>query len=259
MRRLSILLIVAASLLFSATPSAAKGHVPIRRYAVITGPGLAHPIVFVAAWKDSLGGFYTSDGERFLGLASGTGATPAGRIETEQGVYVPSGVLPIDEAPALANRGPRYRLTWFSDGLDDVATQHIYPYASGGPLVYTVRSSRRALIVLFGRFQAPAHLWTGWGQATSFDLKTTLQFYGLPTVEPTARQHHRNDPGERTPTTDASPSEISAVAGAAVPPSHVRPSSSVAVMVFLAAGAIALVWATRRRRVPGAENRQTSV
>ena len=67
-------------------------------------------------------------------------------METETGDYGPSGVLPIDEAPSRAARGPRYRLTWFRDGVKEVAKQDIYPYATAGPVVYTFPSSRRALI-----------------------------------------------------------------------------------------------------------------
>jgi hypothetical protein len=167
-RRAILVLVVTSSLVLPATTAGAKGNTPTRSYAVMTGPGLSHPIVFVAAWKGSRGGFYTSEGERFLGLASGTGALPAGREETEAGDYVPSGVLPIDDVPWPAARGPRYRLTWFRDGVKPVAKQDIYPYGVGGPFVHTYPSSRRALIVLFGRFQSPGRLWTGWGQATSF-------------------------------------------------------------------------------------------
>ena len=189
-----------ASLVSCASPAVAKGNTPTRNYAVITGPGLSHPIVFVAPWKESVGGFYTGEGELFLGLADGTGAPPAGRIQTEQGNYIPDGVLPIDYVPSQAARGPRYRLTWFRTGVKDVAKQNIYPYAPAGPLVYTFPSSRRALIVLFGRFQSPKPLWTGWGRATSFDLKMTLQFYGLPTVAPAVRADQGSGPSGGVPT-----------------------------------------------------------
>ncbi len=184
MKRGAILFAVAASLLCGASLAAAKGAIPTRAYAVVTGPGLSHPIVFVAPWKESVGGFSTGEGDLFLALAGASGALPGGRVQTEGGDYIPSGVLPIDEVPSKAARGPRYRLTWFRDGVKDVARQNIYPYAPGLPLVYTFPSSRRALIVLFGRFQAPAHLWTGWGRATSSDLRNTLLLHGLRTVAP---------------------------------------------------------------------------
>ena len=200
MKRGAILFAVAASLMCYASPAAAKGNIPTRAYAVITGPGLSHPIVFVAAWRESVGGFSAGEGDLFLGLAGASGALPAGRLQTESGDYIPSGVLPIDEVPSEAARGPRYRLTWFRDGVEVVAKQNIYPYAPGLPLVYTFPSSRRALIVLFGRFQAPAHLWTGWGRATSFDLKNTLLFRGLPTVAPAVAAGQRNGPISGVPT-----------------------------------------------------------
>jgi hypothetical protein len=255
-RRAVLLLVLAASLVSTASPAAAKGNIPTRSYAVITGPGLSHPIVFVSPWKRSLGGFYTGEGERFLSLAGGTGALPAGKEQTETGDYVPSGVLPIDEVPSRADRGPRYRLTWFRDGVKGVAKQNIYPYAPGGPLVYTFPSSRRALIVLFGRFQAPNHLWTGWGRATSFDLKTTLQFYGLPTVAPAVRVGEGNGPLGGIPT-DA-PSAVPTI-GAVAPLSHSGPIFAVtlSVVFLLVVLAMALLWLSHRGRETDSVARST--
>jgi hypothetical protein len=240
MRRAVLLSVLVAAILSPASPAAAKGDIPIRSYAVITGPGLSHPIVFVAPWKKSLGGFSTGEGERFLSIAVGTGALPAGKEETEAGDYVPSGVLPIDEVPPRATRGPRYRVTWFRDDVEDVAKQNIYPYASDGPLVYTFPTSRRALIVLFGRFQAPDHLWTGWGRATDVDVTTTLQFYGLPTTAPAVGAH--NGAGRGVLPADA-PTAIEAVA----PSSRSAPVLSVAMFVVfpLAALVMALLWLQR--------------
>jgi hypothetical protein len=181
--------------------AAAKGNIPTRAYAVITGPGLSHPIVLVASWRETIGGFSAGDGDVFLGLAEASGALPAGKVQPEgEDDYIPSGVLPIDDVPSRAARGPRYRLTWFRDGVEEVAKQNIYPYAPDLPLVYTFPSSRRALIVLFGRFQAPAQLWTGWGRATSFDLKNTLQFHGLPTVVPAVPAGQGRGPTAWVPT-----------------------------------------------------------
>ena len=255
-RRAVLSLVLAASLVSSASPAAAKGNIPTRNYAVITGPGLSHPIVFVAPWKGSVGGFYTSEGEFFLALAGGTGAIPAGRIQTEQGNYIPDGVLPIDDVPSLAARGPQYRLTWFRNDVKDVARQNIYPYAPAGPLVYTFPSSRQALIALFGRFQAPNHLWTGWGRATSFDLKTTLQFYGLPTIAPEVRagQGSRSSGGVPDEAVGAAPTGAAPTVGAVVPPSHSAPVSAVAVsVVLLVLLATAVLWLRRRSRVDPAE------
>jgi hypothetical protein len=241
-----LLLVLTASLALSATPAAAKGNIPTRTYAVVTGPGLPHPIVFTAPWKDSRGGFYTGEGELFLGLAGGTGALPAGRLKIGPGNYVPDGVLPIDEVPTQGARGPRYRLTWFRDGVEEVAKQNIYPYA-GFPLVYTFPSSRQALIVLFGRFQSPAHLWTGWGEATSFDLNTTLQFYGLPSVEPEVRA----DQGDAPSTSVATHAPSTApVTGAVVPARHSgsAPAVVLSVAILLAILATTFLWMRRRSR-----------
>jgi hypothetical protein len=136
-------------------------------------------------------------------------------------------------------------VTWFRDGVEDVAKQNIYPYARF-PLVYTFPSSRRALIVLFGRFQAPAHLWTGWGEATSFDLKTTLQFYGLPSVEPEVRA----DQGNAPPTSAPANAPSAAPAVGAVVPTPSGPFSAVAlsVVLLLAGLATAFLWMRRRSR-----------
>ena len=245
MKRGALLVALAASLMCYASPAAAKGNIPTRSYAVIAGPGLSHPIVFVAPWKESVGGFSTGEGDLFLGLAESSGALPAGKLETEPGEYIPSGVLPIDEVPSKAARGPRYRLTWFRDGVKDVAKQDIYPYAPSGPLVYTFPSSRRALIVLFGRFQAPAHLWTGWGRATSFALKNTLQFYGLPTVAPAVTAGLGNGPTSSVPTdAPSAPPNIASVA----PTSRAGPVLAVVLVavILLAVLATAFPWIRRR-------------
>ena len=229
MRRV-VTLLIAASLVWSASPAVAKGNIPPRGYAVITGPGLSHPIVVVAPWKRSQGGYYSGEAELFLGLAGGTGAIPAGRLQTEGGDYVPYGVLPIDTMPSVTERGPRYRLTWFRDGVRKVARQNIYPYARPAPLLYTFPSSRRALVVLFGRFQAPAHLWTGWGRATSLDLLKALQAYGLPTVAPVARQDEAPPEGAHADAASAVPT--TAAVGPASSAGHVLPVSLTAVILI---------------------------
>jgi len=141
-------------------------------------------------------------------------------------------------------------VTWFRTGVKDVAKQNIYPFAPAGPLVYTFPSSRRALIILFGRFQSPNQLFTGWGRATSFDVKMTLQFYGLPTVAPAARAGRGSDPSGRVA---AAPSVIPTT-GAVVPASHSAPVLAVAGLVFLLVLlATAVLWLNRRGRVDAAE------
>ena len=243
MKRGAILLAVAASLVASAGPVSAKGNIPTRSYAVITGPGLRHPIVYVAPWKASVGGYYSGEGEILLALASYSGATPAGRLQTEGGDYVPAGVLPISGAPSAAALGPRYRLTWFRDDVKDVAKQDIYPYAPAGPVVYTFPSSRRALIVLFGRFQDPAHLRTGWGRATSFDLLKFLQAKGLPTVVPSQEVAQ----GEASPSArPADPPNTAFTAGEAVSRRPGLPVLAISAVILLATLSAAVLWMRRR-------------
>jgi hypothetical protein len=234
------------------SPAAAKGNIPARAHAVITGPGLPHPIVFVAPWRESVGGFSAGEGEFFLALAESSGALPAGREQPGgEGDYIPSGVLPIDEVPSGAARGPRYRLTWFRDGVEDVAKQNIFPYAPGLPLVYTFPSSRRALIVLFGRFQAPAHLWTGWGRATSFDLRNTLLLHGLPAVAPAAAAGQGNGPTSGVPTDAPSATPTT---GSVAPASQAGPVQAVvlAAAILLAVLSTAFLWIRRpaERQMP---------
>ena len=245
MKRSAILFALAASLMCYASPATAKGNIPTRAYAVIRGPGLSHPIIFAAPWTESVGGFSEGEGDVFLGLAEASGALPAGMLQTGgKGDSIPWGVLPIDEVPSRAARGPRYRLTWFRDGVKEVAEQNIYPFASGLPFVYTFPSSRRALTVLFGRFQDPAHLWTGWGRATSFDLKNTLQFHGLPTVAPAVTAGQGNTP------TNAVPSDVpstTATTGSVVPAPQAGPVPAVVVVVILMTLLSAAIPRVRRR------------
>jgi hypothetical protein len=256
-KRGAILFAVAASLMCYASPAAAKGNIPTRAYAVVTGPGLSHPIVFVARWRESVGGLLAGDGDLFLKLAESSGALPAGKVQPGgEGDYIASGVLPIDDVPSKAARGPRYRLRWFRDGVKDVAKQNIYPYAPDLPLVYTFPSSRRALIVLFGRFQAPAHLWTGWGRATSFALKNTLLFYGLPNVAPTVATGRGNGPTSSVPTDAPSATPTT---GSAAPAPQAGPvlATVLAAVILLAVLSTAFLWIRRRSResdaVPGVE------
>ena len=186
-KRGAVLLAVAASLIAAPDPAAAKGSIQARGYAVITGPDLSHPIVYSAPWDSSKGGYYSDEAEIFLNLATYSGAIPAGRDLITGGGSVPDGVLPMRSAPMRDALGPGYRLTWFRDDVSDVASQDIYPYARGSPIVYTFPSSRQALITLFGRFQDPDHLWTGWGRDTpQGSLLGILQSKGLPRTVPTA-------------------------------------------------------------------------
>ena len=101
--------------------------------------------------------------------------------------------------------------------------------------------------LLFGRFQALAHLWTGWGRATSFDLKAMLQFFGLPTVAPAARAGQGNGPPASTPTQASS---AVSTKGAVVRTSDLRPALAVSLSVvfLLSVLATAFLWMNRRGR-----------
>lgn len=187
MKHCAIMLAVAAFLTWTPGVAAAKSNTQLRGYAVLTGSGLSHPIVFSAPWDSSNGGFYSDEAEIFLNLATYSGAIPAGKDLIVGGGSVAVGVLPLQSTPTRDALGPRYRLTWFRDDQIDVAKQDIYPFAQGGPLVYTYPSSRLPLIALFGRFQEPTHLWTGWGRATpQNDLLGILQAKGFARSVPTA-------------------------------------------------------------------------
>jgi hypothetical protein len=230
-----------------AGPVSAKGHFPTRGYAVFTGPGLAHPIVFAAPWKKSWGGYYGAEAERFLGFANATGATPAGKLQEDDGHgYVPYGVLPLDHKPPVADFTPRYRLTWFRDGVDAVAVQDIYPFAAAGPVVYTYPSSRRALIVLFGRFQSPAHLWTGWGRATTFDMRKYLEYYGLPLVAPEVQPHSAKGPSSTAPAAPQSAVPIDGTVERTSQPTGIPPF--VVALAVLVVVVSTIAFGTRQRR-----------
>jgi hypothetical protein len=238
-----VLFAIATSLLVVPGPAVAKGKIPSRGYAVLTGPGLQHPIVYVAPWAASNGGYYGDSAELFLALATYTGALPAGRNDMGGGSYVPDGVLPLDSAPRPDTLGPSYRLTWFRDGVPEVAEQTIYPYAIYGPDVYTFPSSRHALISLFGRFQDPAHLWTGWGETAPLSrrsLRGLLEAKGLPETAPSgAGPQALISP---RPTTGA-------IVGGSPATSRV-PSALFALAVLLVLGA-AVFWLRRRQHVLG--------
>ncbi len=80
---------IIAVIVLSGTPAVAKGAPHIRGYAVLTGPGLAHPIVVSAPWNPHKGGYFGGEAEIFLAFAEGTGAIPAGRTSSVAGSRYP--------------------------------------------------------------------------------------------------------------------------------------------------------------------------
>jgi hypothetical protein len=154
------------------------------------------------------------------GADSRATSTRGGKEPSSGRWFGPGGGPPI-EIDARGCAWPRYRLTWFRDDVTDVAEQDLYPFAENGLLVYTLPSSRQALIALFGRFQAPAHLWTGWGRATSpYGLLSFVRVKTAPVAEVT---HGKSTPhtiptgevahGERPPATVRTGDVVSNVRG----------------------------------------------
>lgn len=150
-------------------PAIAKGKVSERGYAVVLGPGLAHPIVVSAPWKKREGGYSGTEAEIFLNLATFAGA-------------IPGLVRPLSEAPSAASLGPAYQATYFRDCCPVAVHQALHPFAEGGPLVFTPSGQRSAMHAVFGRFWG-GRAQTGWARAAS-PLVTYLVARGLPRSSP---------------------------------------------------------------------------
>lgn len=133
------------------TESSAKGAEVVRGYAVITGPSLAHPIVFSAPWDRTMGGYYSLEAEDFVNFATFAGG-------------VPGYVKPSPRAPASASLGPRYEVTFFRDCCRLVVHEVVYPFADGGPWVYIPPGQRPAMRQVFGRFWGGGAA-PGWARA----------------------------------------------------------------------------------------------
>jgi len=197
-------------LLMSASPAEAKGDVKPRGYAVLTGPGLRHPVVISAPWDPAQGGYYGTEAEYFIGFAESTGAIPAGKVGLGGGEYEYEGVLPVTGEIHRDALGPRYQLTWFRDDGGPVVRQDIYPNIGGGlPYVFTHHSSRKGLLFIFGRFQYRPDVWTGWGKATDGNLLLGLESKGVPVVLPETTTTGYAPGG--VPSSQASPSSIQPV------------------------------------------------
>jgi hypothetical protein len=232
LRQLASLAIVGAVVL-APTAASAKGSASPRGYAVLTGPGLPHPIVISAPWDREKGGYYGSEAEVFLTLATYSGAIPAGMTYDDAGDVRPEGVVPLTTDPNSDGLGPRYRMTWFRDDLSVVATQDIYPFSGGLPYVFNFASSRRGLIAIFGRFQNRSGLWAGWGRSTGGGLLTLLHARGLPETNPTE-------------VATAEPAASSSAPGSPIPFGRWL----VAVLVIATAGSLLLRRAARSSATP---------
>lgn len=132
MKRLTAVAVIATGILLAtAIPAAAKGADEAR----ITGPGLSKPIVVTGeghpgrsgnlSWLSGATGFFD---------ALVANATPVVGGTT-------SGPKPLKTTPN-APLGPRYVVSYRvpalqPNGADGFVRQDIYPYAAGGPVIYT--------------------------------------------------------------------------------------------------------------------------
>jgi hypothetical protein len=140
-------------------------------------------------------------------------------------------------APATANRGPRYTITWIfpnGAGTEDKVRQSVWPYAAGGPLTFMAS----------GQPVLDATTKGGWYQAAD-NLRQSLIALGLPSREPLTA------PATATATAPATPAPATPAAPAAPDPAPaVWPRVAVGLALLLAVAGGALV--VRRRSSPGA-------
>jgi hypothetical protein len=99
----------------------------------------------------------------------------------------------LASAPATANRGPRYTITWIfpnGAGTEDKVRQSVWPYAAGGPLTFMAS----------GQPVLDATTKGGWFQATDA-LCLSLISLGLPSRQPLAA------PAPASPATPSAPAQ----------------------------------------------------
>jgi hypothetical protein len=140
----------------------------------------------------------------------------------------------LASAPARADRGPRYTITWTfpnGAGTEDKVRQSVWPYAAGGPLTFMASGQRVLEATTKG----------GWFRSTD-TLRQILISLGLPS---------------RRPLTAIAPAVPAPVAAPAQPTTAADPEPGVwprvaaglaLLLVVAAAGALLL----RRRANPGA-------
>ena len=160
----------------------------------------------------------------------------------------------LASAPATANRGPRYTITWIfpnGAGTEDKVRQSVWPYAAGGPLTFMAS----------GQPVLDATTKGGWFQAAD-NLRQSLIALGLPSREPLTATSPAT-PSPATPAASTAPAAASAQAGSAPPQAAgdqapVAPDPAPAVWPRVAVG-VALLLAVaggalflRRRSSPGA-------
>jgi hypothetical protein len=217
MRR-RVLAMLVLSLLLAAVPTAAQAKGASE--ATISGGGLpGGPITM------------KGDGEPGSGSDLSNLADQAGvwAVLFEDG---PGGELA--SAPARADRGPRYTITWTfpnGAGTEDKVRQSVWPYAAGGPLTFMASGQRVLEATTKG----------GWFRSTD-TLRQTLIGLGLPSRRPLTA------PAPTTPAPSIAPAQPTT---AADPEPGVWPRVAAGLALLLvvaAAGAVVL----RRRANPGA-------
>jgi hypothetical protein len=141
----------------------------------------------------------------------------------------------LASAPATANRGPRYTITWIfpnGAGTEDKVRQSVWPYAAGGPLTFMASGQR----VLDGTTKG------GWFRATD-GLRVTLVKLGLPSRQPLTAS---------TPATSTKPATPAAQPSATPDPAPAvwpRVAAGLILVLAVAAGGALFL---RRRSNPGA-------
>ena len=149
----------------------------------------------------------------------------------------------LASAPATANRGPRYTITWVfpnGAGTEDKVRQSVWPYAAGGPLTFMAS----------GQPVLDATTKGGWFQAAD-NLRQSLIALGLPSREPLTA----TSPATPAASAQAGPAPSQAATGQAPaapdPAPALWPRVAVGLALLLAvAGGGALV--LRRPSSPGA-------
>jgi hypothetical protein len=142
----------------------------------------------------------------------------------------------LASAPAAADRGPRYTITWTfpnGAGTEDKVRQSVWPYAAGGPLTFMASGQRVLESTTKG----------GWFRSTD-TLRLTLIGLGLPSRQPLTA----TSPTVPVPSPAAAPAQPTT---AADPEPGVWPRVAAGLALLLvvaAAGALVL----RRRANPGA-------
>src|SRR2546426_6758500 len=79
-----LVLSIGLVVLLTAPLASAKGAATPRGYAVVEGPGLAHPIVISAPWSAAKLGYFGDEAEIFINFATFAGAIPGATTNSSQ-------------------------------------------------------------------------------------------------------------------------------------------------------------------------------